>query len=159
VKGPSGSPGATALPSINGGDPLGVPTWQISATAQYNFSVMGKYDAYIRGDDQWQSAYTNGPSYGVSQYNPFTRFIGAQNIMNARLGMQMNAWDFSLFALNLLDSRDKVGNAGNGKGACATPTAATPGTPACTTYATWSPFVNQAYQRPRVVGVTANYKF
>jgi outer membrane receptor protein involved in Fe transport len=159
VRGPSGGAGATALPSINAGDALGVPPWQASVSAQYNFTAFGKFDSYVRLDDQWQSSYTNGPSYGVSQYNPFTRFIGEQNTLNARLGARIENWDFSLFALNLADSRYKIGNTGNGIGACATPTAAVPGGPGCTTYATWTPFVGQTYQRPRVVGLQANYRF
>jgi outer membrane receptor protein involved in Fe transport len=159
VRGPSGGAGVTALPTVNAGDPLGVTPWQVSASVEYRFTGLGKYDMYLRGDDQWQSAYTNGPSYGVSQYNPFTRIVGSQNLINARAGTRLNSWDFAVFALNLLDSRMAVGNAGNGKGACATPTAATPGGPGCTTYTTWTPFVAQTYQRPRVIGVQANYKF
>jgi hypothetical protein len=59
-----------------------------------------------------------------------------------------------------------VGNAGNGIGACAAPIrsaaggfSALGGGPGCTTYAAWTPFVQQTYQRPRVVGVQANYRF
>ncbi|HEY4029038.1 MAG TPA: TonB-dependent receptor [Caulobacteraceae bacterium] len=159
VRGPSGGAGVTALPTINAGDALGVPPWQVSLSAQWNFMVMGKYDAYVRADDQWQSSYTNGPSYGVSQYSPFTRFIGEQNTLNARVGTRLQSWDVSLFALNVADSRYKIGNAGNGIGACASPSAAVPGGPGCTTYTTWSPFVGQTYQRPRVVGIQANYRF
>jgi outer membrane receptor protein involved in Fe transport len=159
VKGPTGTPGATALPTSNAGDPIGVPPWQISGDAEYDFTVMGKWNAYVRADDQWQGAYTNGPSYGVSQYNPYTRYVGAQNILNARLGVRLEQWELNTFALNLLDSRQKVGNAGNGIGACNSPTSTVPGGPGCTTYATWTPFVGQVYQRPRVVGIQANYKF
>jgi iron complex outermembrane receptor protein len=158
VKGPT-APGVATLPTQNAGDPIGVPPWQVSADAQYDFMAFGKYDMYIRGDDQWQGAYVNGPSYGVSTYNPYTRYVSAQNLLNARVGMRLNTWDVNLFALNLLDSRNAVGNAGNGIGACASPTAATPGGAGCTTYTTWTPFVNQSYQRPRVVGLQANYKF
>jgi outer membrane receptor protein involved in Fe transport len=158
VRGPSGG-GGSALPSINAGDPLGVPPWQASITAQYNFTAFGKFDSYVRLDDQWQSSYTNGPSFGVSQYNPFTRFVGEQNTLNARLGARVESWDFSLFALNVADSRYKIGNAGNGIGACFSSASATPGGPGCTAYATWTPFVGQTYQRPRVVGIQANYRF
>ncbi len=166
VKGPAGAPGATALPTQNAGDPIGVPPWQISGSAEYNFLLMDKWDMYIRGDDQWQGAYVNGPSFGVSQYNPYTRYVGSQNTLNARSGVRLNSWDFNIFALNLLDSRMKVGNAGNGIGACGAPTKSTAGGfatlgggPGCSTYVTWSPFVQQVYQRPRVVGVQANYRF
>ena len=159
VKGPTGSPGATALPTQNAGDPLGVPPWQISGDAEYDFTALGKYDMYVRGDDQWQGTYVNGPSYGVSAYNPNTRYVAAQNLLNARLGLRLNTWDLNLFAINLLDSRNPVGNAGNGIGTCNAPTAAVPGGPGCNAYVTWTPFVQQVYQRPRVVGVQANYKF
>lgn len=168
VKGPTpttAQSGAPPLPAQNAGDPLGVPRWQISGSAEYNFRL-GKFDAYLRADDQWQGAYVNGPSFGVSQYNPYTRYVGAQNILNGRAGLKLDSWDVNIFALNLLDSRQAVGNAGNGIGACRGPTPAVGGGysslgggPGCTTYTTWSPFVGQVYQRPRVVGVQANYRF
>jgi iron complex outermembrane receptor protein len=163
VKGPA-APGSSALPTFLAGDPLGVPTWQISADAEYQFKLMDKYDMYVRGDDQWQGAYTQGASYGVSQYNPYTRRVPAVNTLNARLGARLNAWDFNVFALNVLDSRTAVvgaggAPAGNGIGACNAPSAAVPGGASCSAYVTWTPFVQQAYQRPRVVGVQANYKF
>jgi outer membrane receptor protein involved in Fe transport len=161
VKGPTPTTtvvGTPPLPAQNAGAPLGVPPWQISGSAEYTFTV-GKWDAYVRADDQWQGAYTNGPAYGVSQYSPYTRYVPSQNTLNARAGLRLSTWDVNVFALNLLDSRDKIGNAGNGIGACASPSSATPGGPGCSVYATWSPFVQQVYQRPRVVGVQANYRF
>jgi len=161
VKGPNptiAQTGAPPLPAQNAGAPLGVPPWQISASAEYTFTL-ANWDAYVRADDQWQSTYVNGPAYGVSQYNPNTRYVPSQNTLNARLGVRLNTWDVNVFALNLLDSRDKLGNAGNGIVACAPPTSPVPGGPGCTTYTNWSPFVQQAYQRPRVVGVQANYRF
>jgi outer membrane receptor protein involved in Fe transport len=161
VRGPQGGGTSTALPTQNAGDPIGVPPWQISGSAEYAFTL-GKFDAYVRADDQWQGAYANGPSFGVSQYNPYTRYVGAQNILNARAGLRLDSWDVNLFALNLLDSRQKVGNAGNGIGACSAPNLATGsqgGGPGCATHATWTPFVQQVYQRPRVVGIQANYRF
>lgn len=168
VKGPPPvKAGATALPLFNAGDPIGVPPWQISGSVQWDFSVMGKYDAYVRADDQFVGAYTNGASFGVSSYSPFTRSVGSQNTVNARLGMRLATWDLNVFALNVLDSRDKVGNFGNGISACRAPTlapggggfSALGGGPGCTVYSTWSPFVGQVYQRPRVVGIQANYRF
>jgi outer membrane receptor protein involved in Fe transport len=150
--------GAPPLPAQNAGAPLGVPPWQISGSAEYTFTL-GKWDGYVRADDQWQSTYVNGPSYGVSQYNPYTRYVPSQNTLNARAGVRLESWDLNVFALNLLDSRDKLGNAGNGIGACASPSAAAPGGPGCAVYSTWTPFVQQIYQRPRVVGIQANYRF
>jgi len=126
------------------------------------FDVMVRVDAYIRADDQFVGAYTSGASFGVSAYNPFQRYLGSQNIVNARAGLHLGTWDMNVYALNVLDSRQKTGtNAGNGITACTPPSAANPvgGGAGCTAYTNWTPFVQQLYQRPRVVGIQANYRF
>jgi hypothetical protein len=56
-----------------------------------------------------------------------------------------------LYANNLLDDRQMIGNAGVGRVGCKDVQ--------CTSYATYTPFVTQAYQAPRVVGLQANYRF
>jgi hypothetical protein len=85
----------------------------------------------------------------------FTLKADSQDLMNARVGVRFGQVDLNIFANNLLNSRDKIGNAGNGKGAC---NAATGG-PNCTVYTTFSPFVNQTYQKPRTLGAQATYRF
>ncbi|MGZ5985690.1 MAG: TonB-dependent receptor [Caulobacteraceae bacterium] len=168
VKGPPPvKAGATALPLFNAKDPIGVPPWQVSGSVQYDFTAFGKFDAYVRADDQFVGAYTSGASFGVSAYNPFQRYLGSQNIVNTRAGVRVGTWDLNVYALNVLDSRQKTGtNAGNGITACAAPSLAAGGGfsslgggTGCSTYTNWSPFVGQLYQRPRVVGVQANYRF
>jgi iron complex outermembrane recepter protein len=146
--------GVTQAVTFNKGDPLGVPDFQANAGARYDFSVLQR-KAYARVDYLYTGSYEQGSTFGTGNYNPFTRNVVANNQVNARLGVQVDQWDVNLFASNLLNSRDMVGNAGNGKGGC---NAATGGT-GCTVYSLFNPFVQQAYQKPRVVGLQANYRF
>jgi hypothetical protein len=55
-----------------------------------------------------------------------------------------------------LDTREKIGNAGIGQTGCST---TAPNNQGCTTYSLFNPFVNQVYQKPRTIGVQANYRF
>ena len=74
--------------------------------------------------------------------------------MNFRAGRTYRDIDVSVFARNLTDSHQAQGNAGNGVAGCQI----TGGT-GCTVFNNFNPFVAQAYQRPREVGVQANYRF
>jgi outer membrane receptor protein involved in Fe transport len=153
VAGPKPGPGVR--PSINAGDGFNIPKWQVSFSAQYNTALTSTIDGYARLDYQWQSDYLNGTSYGTANYNVFTLKADSQDLMNARVGVRFGQVDLNVFANNLLNSRDRIGNAGNGKGAC---NAATGG-PNCTVYTTFTPFVNQSYQKPRTLGAQATYRF
>lgn len=146
--------GVTQAVTFNQGDPLGVPDFQANAGARFDFSLLEK-KAYARVDYLYTGSYEQGPTFGTGNYNPFTRNVGSTDQVNARLGMQIDRWDVNVFASNLLNSREMVGNSGNGRGGC---NAATGGT-GCTVYSLFNPFVQQAYQKPRVVGLQANYRF
>jgi len=153
VTGPKPLQGSPSI-VFNKGDGFGIPKWQISASAQYGFEVLRR-DAYLRVDYQYQGKYLNGPSFGAANYNPFTRQVGSQDLINLRAGVNLGRWDLNAFVNNVANSQDKMGNAGNGIGACN----ATTGGAGCTVYGTFQPFVAQAYQRPRAMGVQANYRF
>jgi iron complex outermembrane receptor protein len=153
IAGPN--PSAVPNPVFNAGDGFNLPKWQASASAQYDRELFGPYNGYARLDFQWQDAYLNGPSYGSSNYNPFTRNAPAQSLLNMRVGVRRGDLEANVFVNNLADSRAQIGNSGNGKTVC---NAATGG-PNCNTYASWTPFVSSAYQRPRSFGVQANYRF
>jgi outer membrane receptor protein involved in Fe transport len=146
--------GVSQAVTFNKGDPLGVPDFQASAGARVDFDVLSR-KSYARLDYLYTGSYEQGPTFGTGNYNPFTRNVGAIGQLNARLGVQIDQWDVNLFASNLLNSRDAVGNSGNGRGGC---NAATGGT-GCTVYSLFNPFVQQTYQKPRVVGLQANYRF
>ena len=136
------------------GDPLGVPDLQANAGMRFDFSAFD-HRAYARLDYLYSGSYLQGSSFGTGNYNPFTRDVGSTDQVNARLGINIDRWDLSLYSVNLLNSRDKIGNSGIGRGGC---NAATGGT-GCTVYSLFNPFVNQAYQKPRTIGVQANYRF
>jgi iron complex outermembrane receptor protein len=156
VAGPN--PAVLVAPSINAGDGFGIPKLQISSSAQYEWpKIWGQWDGYGRADYQWQDAYVQGTSYGTAGYNPFTRFVQAQQQLALRVGFQKDKVEFDVFATNVTDARSQIGNAGNGKTLCSTAAATT--SPACTTYTQDNPFVSAVYQKPRVVGVQANYRF
>ncbi len=154
VTGPKPTSGAAAAVVANKGDGFGIPKWQVNFNAQYDFNVMER-PAYVRLDYQYQGPYQQGVSFGATNYNPFTRSVGKQDLFNLRLGVDLGQFDVNIFALNLTNSRDAVGNSGNGVGACN----ATTGGPGCTVYGTYQPFVGQGFQRPRTVGVQGNYRF
>jgi iron complex outermembrane recepter protein len=140
--------------TFNKGDPLGVPDLQGSAGVRFDFDALS-HKAYARLDYLFTASYLQGSSFGTGNYNPFTRDVPSTNQLNARLGVNIDRWDLSLYSTNLLNSRDMVGNSGNGRGGC---NAATGGV-GCTAYSLFNPFVSQAYQKPRAIGVQANYRF
>src|SRR6185437_12892623 len=156
VAGPKGLvPGV--LPSVNVGDHFAVPALQFAGSAQYDFTVMNK-DFYVRADYQFQGGYTNPGSYGVAVYNPFTRYVGSWDTFNLRAGINFRTWDLNLYSNNVFNKFEALGNTGNGRNGCA----ASPSpfaSPACTSFSVYSPFVTQPYQRPREIGVQANYRF
>lgn len=147
-------PGIKQAVTFNKGDPLGVPDLQGNAGARYDFTALGQR-AYARLDYLYTGSYLQGSSFGTGNYNPFTRNVGSVAQVNARFGVDVEGWNLSVYATNLLNSRDKVGNSGNGRGGC---NAATGGE-GCTAYSLFNPFVSQAYQKPRVLGLQANYRF
>ncbi|MFO1504572.1 MAG: TonB-dependent receptor [Steroidobacteraceae bacterium] len=146
--------GVTQAVTFNKGDPLGVPDLQGNAGVRFDFDALA-HRAYARLDYLFTASYLQGSSFGTGNYNPFTRDVPSTNQVNARLGVNIDRWDLSLYSSNLLNSRDKVGNAGNGRGGC---NAATGGV-GCTVYSLFNPFVSQQYQKPRTIGLQANYKF
>jgi outer membrane receptor protein involved in Fe transport len=101
---------------VNKGDELPVPAWSASLGLQYDFHALGR-DAYIRGDYQYTSPYkrTLGPS--TTAYAPDVYRAEATNIINARIGVQLDKVDLSLFVNNLANSQDATG-LGGGAGTC-----------------------------------------
>ena len=153
IAGPN--PSAVPFPVFKAGDGFGIPKWQVSASAQWDQDLGASYDGYLRLDYQWQDAYVSGGSYGTSNFNPFTRQAPAQSQLNLRVGLRRQNAELNVFVNNLTNNRAMIGNAGNGKTTCN----ATTGGPDCTVYTNWTPFVSPSYQRPRTIGVQANYSF
>ncbi|HEY4030074.1 MAG TPA: TonB-dependent receptor [Caulobacteraceae bacterium] len=150
VAGPRG-PGI-GPPAVNAGDPFPVPPWQLSLSGTWD-KTFGAYNPYLRVDYQWQSGYTQPGSFGVASYSRYVLHVGANDVVNTRLGIRYRAWDFNVFANNLLDWSEKVGNAGIGVTQCSARD------PSCALFGNFNPFVNQLYQRPREIGMQVNYRF
>jgi outer membrane receptor protein involved in Fe transport len=156
VAGPKGLvPGV--LPSILAGDHFAVPVLQFNGSAQYDFRVY-EHDLYLRADYQFQGGYTNPGSYGVAVYNPFTRYVGSWDTFNLRAGVNFRNWDLNIYSNNVFNKFERLGNTGNGMSGCAASPSAF-ASPACTSFSVYTPFVTQPYQRPREVGIQANYRF
>jgi outer membrane receptor protein involved in Fe transport len=148
--------------AINAGDPFPVPPWQVSATAAYDTMMFGKYDAYLQFDYQWASSYRQPGSFGVASWNPYILNVGAVDNVSGRLGARFDGWDLNVFANNLFNTHEKLGNAGNGITQCLATNfacSATSGVNGTAAFNSFNPFVNQLYTRPREVGIQANYRF
>ena len=146
--------GATTTTKLfNAGDRLDVPQTQFTATTQYDFQVMER-PSYLRLDYNYQGSYQSGGTFGTNAYNPFVLRKPVNDVLNLRVGMTIDKFDVNVFATNLTDAHDPIGNAGNGITQC---TAA--GGESCTAFTGYTPIVTQPVQRPRTIGLQAQYKF
>jgi outer membrane receptor protein involved in Fe transport len=147
--------------AVNGGDPFPVPPWQVSASAAYDTMLLGKYDTYLQLDYQWSSSYRAPGSFGVASWNPYVLNVTSVDNVSGRLGTRFKNWDLNVFANNLLNRQEKVGNAGVGITQCIATNLACTATSnnGGSAFNSFNPFVNQLYTRPREVGIQANYRF
>lgn len=147
-------PGATA--SIKAGDAISgaPPPLQLAASAQYDFKPFAKYDSYLRADYTYSSMFASGPSFGSTGYNALSHYTYAKDQLNLRLGVRfMKSLDANIFAINVFDSHAAVGAPTGGRTCSYT-------SPDCSTaYTLFNPFITQAYQPPRRVGIQLNYRY
>jgi outer membrane receptor protein involved in Fe transport len=106
-------PGSSAF-IVKKGMFLPTPKWQAAVIAQYDFRVLDKYDAFLRGDYEYQSDYilTN---VGQAGYDPITAVGPQTHMANARLGVTRDGYEVSLFVNNLFNSQELL-NVGHGAG-------------------------------------------
>jgi iron complex outermembrane receptor protein len=152
VAGPKGAVAGVA-PSINAGDHFAIPQWQFSASGQYDFGLFNR-NLYIRGDYQYQGGYTQPGSFGVAVYNPYTLRVPSWDVLSLRGGITFAKWDMNVYANNVINKFQKLGNAGAGISGCQPASG-----PSCSSFTVYNPFVTQNYVRPREIGVQANYRF
>lgn len=119
------------------GDNLGVPDWTVAIGVQYDATLAGKYDAYVRADYQYTGKYDRNPGLPVSTYDPLTHTGDKTDIWNARAGVTVNRIDVALFVQNLTNSKDYNAK-GHGQD---------------TFRITGTTF------RPRTIGVQVNYRY
>ena len=131
---------------------------QISTSAQYDMTLFGKYDGYLRVDYQYQNQYAQGASFGSTGFNPLTRVSRARDQVNLRAGVRLGGVEVNAFVFNLLNAHAPITSAlgsglSNGRGLCSSTSTD------CSVFSTFNPFVSETYQLPRRVGVQANYRF
>jgi outer membrane receptor protein involved in Fe transport len=129
-------PGAAAQIVARDGDTLGAPKWQFNASAQYDFQL-ADHASFVRADYQYAGSYfrTTGP--GTVSYQAVTYNGESGRNFNARLGMNFERLEASVWASNLTNE-DTVTSVGN--------TAP-------------SVLVTETAVRPREIGVTLSYRY
>lgn len=147
---PAGSPGALLVAD---GDPLPTAPWSFQVGAQYRANISGRLESYVRADYQYQSAYKNGPGPTTSTHRPDQYQIGASHYVSARAGITSGATDLSIYANNLLDSKDILAYPGPPAGRVGCLSAD------CSTYRFFSPLLRASFFRPREIGITATYRY
>lgn len=143
--------GSSGTVYIADGDHMPVPKWSFNVSGEYRFDV-GSLGAYMRADYQHSSGYQRSFGPGTSSYAPDTYMAEATNFMTARVGVRRDGWEFSIFADNLLNSKDVLGEYG-GRTGCAVATGA-----ACTSYSRSVQPYQYATFRPRTIGATVTFR-
>ena len=150
---------------LNGGAPVQFATagqplpltqpYRVNLQAQYNWKLMGQWDAFVRADYTYTPHYTSIPfTPGSTTYSPDTNFVPKSEILNLRAGVTYDKFDFSLFVNNVTNSKDQLGPYGGGKTGCATSLTAS-----CELFQNYTPVTTTNTFRPREVGLQANYRF
>jgi len=152
IRGPAAS-GALGTLLVAKGNELPTPPWSIQVGAQYSTAIGDRANAYVRADYQYASGYKNGLGPGTNNYAPDTYRSPSTQFVTARAGVTMGRLDLSVFSNNLFNSKDLITYTGPiaGRYGCATP--------ACNTFANFSPLVRGVYYRPREIGLTAAYRY
>jgi len=137
---------------IEAGDKIGylpftIAPWNINAAVNYEvplaradekIHLRAEYQYHSRNPGPFTNYITNDPNANlVPGYSPQQKVDPATQMVNARLGWSIEAWDLGLYVNNVLDSHPLLGGYGE---AFYNPT----------TYSTF---------RPRTIGLSANVKF
>lgn len=122
----------TNVPSIGavaGQSVQGVPKYNLTLTAQYDFNISGDYYGFVRGAGHWI-----GGSHGTLTPTDPDYVRPAYNTFDASVGASYGHWELSLFAKNLFNT-DKTIQKPNVQ------------------------FVNEGYSvRPRTIGLSLSGK-
>jgi iron complex outermembrane recepter protein len=91
------------VPSINvtaGQELLGVPKWNAAINGEYRFHNVGSTSAFVRGALRW-----TGPSKGSFDPNNPDYSRPSYKTLDASVGANIESWEVSLFAKNLLNDQ------------------------------------------------------
>lgn len=96
-----------SLQLVTAGQSLPLSAWTVSAGSEYEFTVSGDLNAYLRGDYQYSSAFDRDHPNNNS-YDPITNRSPAIHLVSARAGVRTDSLDFSVFVNNLFDVRTDI---------------------------------------------------
>jgi len=128
---------APGIPLASEGDRLDTPPWHASLSTDYSFGVPVVEQGYLHLQYDFDSAY-DLQNASDATYDPLVNHVGSTRFMSARLGLRPGRWDVSVFADNLLDYHDTTSFFHDFR---------------------TSELVRYTALRPRVIGVTASFKY
>jgi iron complex outermembrane recepter protein len=126
--------------NVQAGTPLsGVPEWTVSLSAQNDFAFSNGWEGYLRAEYQYVGDANRFLDTGGGQPDLHR---GAYDVVALRAGLSVGAYEFSLFADNLLDERPIISEG----------------------FGSFAPGVNgqgaaRTTIRPRTVGISAAIRF
>ncbi|MEO8316185.1 MAG: TonB-dependent receptor [Pseudomonadota bacterium] len=144
-----GGPGSTIgdLVIATDGQVFAQPAWTVDLGARFDFMLGDFVKSYARVDYRWFEGYPTAVP-GTPQYSPDSSDVPSQKSINLRLGFEFDAFDVSLFALNVTD--EKKGTNFGGRSACSNAD--------CSTYNTYTYGRAVAAPTPRQIGLQVAYR-
>lgn len=97
------------------GQALPSPRWRVQAVARYERSIADASVAYVALSGDYASSYEQGSAPGAVDYDPALFISDAVTTVRVQIGARARGWDASLYADNLLDSRDALQKAHNAR--------------------------------------------
>jgi outer membrane receptor protein involved in Fe transport len=123
---------------VSKGDPLAIPAWHVTGSADYAFPVNASgMEAYLHGDYQYESSYQSLPSEPSASADPLIDHAEATHFATIRAGLRTGTIDASIFVRNLFNSSDELFLTRNNLN---------------------SDLVKAATLRPRTIGVTVSFR-
>ena len=129
----------------------GIPGWQGNLGLRYDFMVGNDRMAYIMGNFQYIGKFYNTGGPGTSGYSPDYLTTPSMTYVTVRAGVKFDSLEVSVFADNLFN-QDKLfpGNL-SGRYNCLDT--------ACTNFTNYYRDVKGTTFHPRVIGLTASYRY
>jgi outer membrane receptor protein involved in Fe transport len=81
----------------------GVPRFNLTLTADYNFDITDRIAAFVRGSSNWI-----GPSHGALLASDPDYSRPAYNTVNLSVGTNFGVWETALFAKNLFNDQKVI---------------------------------------------------
>jgi len=129
------------------GQKFAQPKYTADLGARYDFSLGEFAKAYARIDYRWFDGYLTAVP-GTSQFSPDSSKIPSQQNINLRLGVEWDALDVSLFALNVTD--ETKGAQFGGRSSCTNAD--------CSTYNSYGYGRTISAPTPRQIGLQVAYR-